>query len=370
MHSASRILIAELDSPAQAQRFAAAGPEKAARAVTELTGMLRVGMLVSDSILVTDAMLLDGQYFVTLGPEGVLREVGGSQARYPLTVTGPHATLRDGLRARLEREEFQWSLPNVHSGIVPADVQRSWDEWLRFVEAGLIRYEQQTASAAPLRTGTPPARTEDALARLHASGIGDMAYRSQAWSAIAELELDEAERVDVRTWWTDAYLRMIAENASADWISFDSDTERPLALRAQDIELPLSATVVEWARESTPATIAVAWDASADQRRRLHEKPTWSRMRDLSFAVTQASTAPSRWGVLIGSVMKIGIALVVIALALPGLEIGSIDSPWTWVAFVGAIATTLPFDSLWALKDLLRRDPRARLVLHRAGGAA
>ena len=72
-----------------------------------------------------------------------------------------------------------------------------------------------------------------------------------------------------------------------------------------------------------------------------------------------------RRGVIFGSLIRLALALCVVALAIPGVGIGSLDNPWTWLAFVGVIATTVPWDALVALLGLLRRDPRATLMLHR-----
>jgi hypothetical protein len=213
----------------------------------------------------------------------------------------------------------------------------------------------------------PPVKTAEQLERIVASGLGGTVYRSTALKLIEQLDADESIQEPVRRWWNDAYLRMLAENAAADWLCFESDTSHAPVMRSHDVELPLSAALLEWARHSSPGTIAVAWDASERQRRRLHQKPNWWRMRDLAFALTEVSSAPSRLGVLAGSAVKTIVAIVVVALALPGIEIGSVDSPWTWVAFAGVIATTVPFDSLKALVRLMKPEPRVRLVLHRGG---
>ncbi|MCK8477091.1 hypothetical protein [Microbacterium aurugineum] len=365
MAAASRVLIAELDSPAQARLFESGARE----AIAELTGMLRIGMLVSTEILVTDAMLLDGAYFAALGPDGVMRELGASPARYPLTITGVHPTLRDGLQARLQNEDFRWSLPALRGAVdVPEDVRRVWDEWLRLVETGIIRYEQQTVGGAPLRLARMPAVSPDERLLVEEARLDEIRHRSRAWLEIDRLPLSEPSREIVRRWWSDAYLRMIAENAGADWVTFGAETAGPLVLGEHDVEVPLSTALVAWARESTAATVALAWDASGRQRRSLRARPSWSGMRALAFAATQVAAVPSRQSVLRTSIAKLLIALFVVALAVPGFGIGSVDNVWTWAAFVGVIATTVPFESLGALRGLLARDPRVRFVVHR--GAA
>lgn len=367
MRSDSRVLIAELDSPAQAERFARLG---ARTATVELTGMLRIGVLVSETVLVTEAMLLDGAYFLALGPEGVLSELGASGVRHPLTITGTSGSLSAGLQSRLDNPGFKWSLPGVVStSEIPSAIRNRWDEWLAAVESGFITYETQSRDLPPMRTGPVPIRTEAALQRVMASGLGDIRFRSDAWRIIDELDLFDDERTDVRRWWNDAYLRMIAENAEADWISFDTDTATPLALGPRDVELPLSSALIAWARGSSPATVAVARDASREQQEQLRRRPDWTRMRNLAFSASQVTATSSRPGVLYGSYAKLAIALVLVALALPGLDVGAIDSPLTWIAFVGVVATTVPFDSLWALVRLLAKEPRARLVLHTRGTA-
>lgn len=362
---ATRILIAELDSLAQATRFA----DRGARAATvELTGMLRLGMLVSGDILITDAMLLDGAYFLSLGPEGLLRELGAAYAHYPLTITGTYATLREGLRARRNDSSFLWSVPEIRSASgVPANIEAAWEDWLRAVEAGLITYEKQSGSGSPLRLGGIPIEHRDDAelgAAIAAAELSETRSRSVAFARIDGLGLSEEDSAPVRAWWNTAYLRMIAENVRADWVSFETDVRRPIVVREQDVELPISADFVDWARRSTPATISLAWDASRSQRLRLRERPTWGRMRDLAFVATQAGSVRTRRAVLTGSTAKVLIAIVVIVLALPQWDIGALDNPWTWVAFAGALLATVPFDSLLALRSLLTREPRARFVLY------
>ncbi|WP_460800576.1 hypothetical protein [Microbacterium sp. GXF6406] len=193
--SARRILIAELDSPAQAQRFS----EKGARAaITELTGMLRVGVLVSGSILVTDAMLLDGEYFMTLGPEGVLNELGATRAAFPLTITGPDADLRAGLDRRRRNPDFRWSMAAARDGQVSREILRRWDAWIDLVESGTVRYEQQLSVDASLRTGEPPVASEQERLLIEHARLGEERYRSEAWRKIDLLDVDDETRQRIR----------------------------------------------------------------------------------------------------------------------------------------------------------------------------
>lgn len=141
-----RVLIAEMDSIAQRARYDAKDHHAA---TTELSGMLRIGRLVSEHILLTDVMVLDGCYFMRLGPEGVIRELGATEAQFPLTITGHYPSLGEGLSARLSDADFSWSLDNVHRGReVPASVTNTWQQWLDYVERGIVRYEQQTGQFA------------------------------------------------------------------------------------------------------------------------------------------------------------------------------------------------------------------------------
>lgn len=139
--AANRILIAEMDSIAQRARYDTKDHHVA---TTELSGMLRIGRLVSEHILLTDAMVLDGSYFMRLGPEGVIRELGATEAQFPLTITGHYSSLREGLEVRLANADFVWSLENFRQGHeAPSSITNTWQQWLDYVERGIVRYEQQ-----------------------------------------------------------------------------------------------------------------------------------------------------------------------------------------------------------------------------------
>lgn len=368
--AATRILVSELDSSAQADRFA----RDPAGATAELTGMLRLGVLISRRVLLTDAMLLDGAYFMRLGPEGVLRELGTTQARCPLTVTGRAPSLREGLEQRLADPGFRWSLGVVeHGATPPVWVEEAWDEWIRFVDDGFIGYEQQDPGFPERLSIERPAFAHGASPEF-VEELRGVLKRSDAWARIeaglAAGDLSAHEHDRLKQWWNAGYSLLIAEKTGADWMSFESGHLDTGAGSISQLHLP--ERLVTWAKESTPATTALAWDASAKQRTRLHERPTWRRMRDLAYAVTQVAATSSRGGVLMGSVLRLLVAALVILLAVPGWEVDALDHPLTWIVFAGVILTTIPFDSLLALVELLKPDKRTTLILRgaqRRGGA-
>lgn len=354
----SRILISELDSPAQRIRFDERGPRQA---IIDISGMLRVGMLISRTVLLTDAMLLDGTYFTTLGPDRVLRELGGSEARYPLIITGTAATLQEGLDQRLRTPGFLWSLQGVeHDKPVPAAIREAWDQWIRYVDSGIIRYEQQKSSVPTMRLDSPPFEHS-----ANADLIGKLAlepFRSRAWKTIDAAHLEPGDEKKILAWWNSGYLRMIAENAAADWVTFEGSSSIPAATRTGEIQLPTR--LLEWAQTASASTVAVAWDSSRKQRERLRSNPSWARIRDLAYTATQVGAIVSRRSVLLDAGFKVLIAAVAILVAIPGLELSSIDHPLTWALFLGVVISTLPYDSLAALIGLLKRDSRTALILH------
>lgn len=357
--STTRILIAELDSPAQRARFDSRGSRQA---IVELTGMLRAAMLISRTVLVTDAMLLDGSYFVTLGPEGVLREMGANLTGYPLVVTGKFDSLREGLRSRLDNPGFHWSVKGIEFGQpVPENVRRSWQRWLSYIDDGIIDYEVQSdmekkldLSETPLGLILDPVLIRDLRAEPR---------RSLAWKRIDRAALSSLDRERAKSWWNGGYLRLIAKNAEADWVSFEAGSTRDFPLQDHQIQLPKR--LLEWTRESTPATIAFAWDSTSAQRDRLHGDPGWAQLRDLAYAVTQVTRTASRRRALLDAISKTGIALLVIALALPSWEQTALENPLTWVVFAGGVLATIPFGALKSLQELSKRDEATALLIHK-----
>lgn len=270
LRSGGRLLIAEFDSPAQARSFDDRDPAVALR---ELTQRLRVGMIVAESVVVTDAMVLDGAYFLALGPSGVLRDLGLSTVQLPLLITGRAISLAQALEDRRADPEHLWA----SAGFVPSrrwhppeSVIRVWDEWIDAEERGLLRYEQQEISSSTvMRFGDLP--TLSASGKACAARLRRTVKRSVAENMLRLSVLTHEERAVLRDWWSDAYMRLIAENARADWLSFrGSHASRPEE-RQGAVMLALPERLKTWAEMATPAAVAEARGCTTALRKRLVE---------------------------------------------------------------------------------------------------
>lgn len=359
-HTAHRVLIAEMDSIAQRARYDAKDHHVA---TTELSGMLRIGRLVSEHILLTDVMVLDGCYFMRLGPEGVIRELGATEAQFPLTITGHYPSLGEGLSARLANADFAWSLDNVHRGReVPTSVTNTWQQWLDYVERGIVRYEQQTGQFALPAGAAYPLEHEGAEA-LQAA-LEQTLGRGAAFTTINGALEGEPERERIRDWWNVRYLDGISRVTGADWLSFEPADE-PSRRMGENEQIRLPERLRTWAESNGSATISLAWDHTVKQRAALHRKPSQTALRALTFSAMQVSQAPTRTGVLTDATLKIFIALAVITAEIIGLQITDALPFLSASALTILVLSTFPFGSLSTLLSNLKPDRHSLLLLSR-----
>lgn len=356
MSYAGEVLIADLDSPAQLERFR--NQVSSGSAIAELTGMVRVARLISSRILVTDAMLLDGTYFMSLGPEGVLQELGANRSDFPFVVTGTASTLRESLDSRLNNPNFTWSLPEMGNNQEPSQLLIArWNEWIRLVESGVIEYRVQVPTAE-MKFARPPL-TESSSQRI-IEDLRDISRRSEAWAAIDESSLNDGEKQAVRSWWNSAYLQLIASNAGADWISFSANADQVANRSSNTLRVPKR--LVSWARDSAPATVAIAWDTTANLRSTFERKPTWSSLRNLAFALTQTTQSSSRRMVIAESIVKIIVTGFVVLFALPDFEETAFYASFVWAIFGFVALTSLPYRAIKNLVVLMIPDPATLIV--------
>lgn len=352
-----QVLIADLDSPTQRERFVHQSEPGAA--IAELTGMIRVARLISERILITDAMLLDGNYFMSLGPAGVLQELGTNRSDFPFIVTGTAPSLRQWLESRLENAEFAWSLLELSDRERPSTHLLSrWEDWIALTENGTIRYVVQSGDA-DMVFGEPPALAgvDQLLAELR-----DTNRRSDAWAKIDCCDRTADEKNLLREWWNVAYLQLIAAKAGADWISFSQNRAQRGKIAQNVLRVPKK--LIVWATESSPATIALAWDATLKLRADFNRRPSWVRLRNLAYGSTEVIESPSRRMVLAESVIKVVIACVVLIFALPGVSESEVYKSYVWLIFGFGVLTTLPYRAIKNLVSLMTPDDASIIVTY------
>ena len=218
----------------QTERYAT-NPELA---TAELTGMLRTGRRMSEAVLVTDVMVLDGTYFMMLGPECVLRELGARDSEFPLVLTGTSDSLTSALKKRVDSPDFPWYLESVSSeNQAPQWVRDRWQEWISFEEHGFIRYATQFGEfKLPTDTARPAADSPDAG---FFTALENEKTRRNAIALIKDSTLNPTDQKNVSRWWNALYLRAIATGADADWLSFEAPETQPLATDHDDDSLHL-----------------------------------------------------------------------------------------------------------------------------------
>jgi hypothetical protein len=357
-----RVLISELDSLVQARLFRASRsrPEDA---IETLTAYLRVGSLVADRVVITDAMLLDGAYFLTLGPTGVAAALGRGAGPLPLLVTSPHASLAEALRSRLRKRGFQWSLDSTPLGRAagakrwPTSTASAWQEWISASERGLIDVEMQVDE--PLTMLFPPAPSVSARARAVEKALRREKARSEALKTLRLANIPADDEIALRDWWSDAYVGLLARRARADWISFDSAEGAPAGYE----RIPMPSALVEWARRAGPASFSLGWDASQRRREMLLARPSWTRMRDLAFVATAVSRPASRRRVLVSAAVSVVFATAAVIVDSPFWGDSDAAQPVTWLAFAVVLVTTFPVTALRNLWGLLARESRATLTV-------
>ncbi|NLS11074.1 hypothetical protein HGQ17_13930 [Nesterenkonia sp. MY13] len=128
-----RIMIADLDSVAQRDRLNQLTTR--AQFEDETLAQIRTSLIISGKLLVTDAMLLDGAFFVHYTPRNLAHALGMAEHQLPLVILSTKDNIRDALESRLENQNFTWQL-QVTENHIPEDpwptpfVQNAWDEWI------------------------------------------------------------------------------------------------------------------------------------------------------------------------------------------------------------------------------------------------
>jgi len=368
---ASRVFIAELDSLEQARIFAEA-PGNPAAAITRITGMIRAALFLSDTVLISDSMLLDGLYFAHVSPLELAATLGVDPHRLPLMVLSSHTDLSLALEQKKANEEFVWQLEA--SALTALEIEEHWASWIHAAASGSIQISKWGAVPAGSRAGNfigdhrPPELTAipKEVELLLLRGVSAPS-RSDFFALLDEAKtIASPEHAEVlnqfQQWWNARYLDKLAELNDASWIRFISEVNRVTAASPNRKVLNVSGIFLANLEGMSPARYAVVYESVTRQRAQFIEQPSSWRLRNLIFAATNLLQAPSRPHVLRSSVFKVLFAGLAILLAVPNLAIAGVDGiSLAWIAFAVGALLSLPFGELLTLWTLAKSSTKAQL---------
>ncbi|MEO6200896.1 MAG: hypothetical protein ABIX44_07020 [Cryobacterium sp.] len=363
-----RALIDELDSLQQARAYSGKGGITQTIAEAQILGMIRTGVLLSEHVLITDSMLLDGVFFLSIGPTELAARLGRTGLPLPLILSTRSASLRAALEAKQNNPQFIWQL-REHGFLgagesdfawPPPRVQQAWSAWIEASERGLLPHDTEhvqhpkafdTAIQTAFLAYAGRREFEGPAADLVASAANQTrrsGFQLEYDSALAQ-STQPADVEAVGTWWNDAYLDAVAHVTNADWMRFGPRTahdqpgkERGNASRRR---FHFSGSIVDTLTAAPPAVFASLHYAVSPQRARLAKRPSQSAVNGVGYAVRQHLTIPSRRGVVTSSGIRFLLAAIAFAVGLP-----FVPERWDWVdtAWILALVTlaSLPWDQL------------------------
>lgn len=350
----SRVLVLEFDSVRQAERFAAA--EDPRDVVTELMGMLRAALLISDRVLLTDSMILDGVFFAHMPPEVLAQALGVPVQDLPITVICSHDSLQASLRAKRRDRTYVWQLDDHLSANAK---RRHFDTWVTTRSLVLEPY----VALAPFRpfddqwrAGLSRAAQRYLATAVHLTKRSEFVRLDARMRAAHPSDDDVAE---VALWWHTSYLIAIAVSAHADWLRFDAPPPGSDGLarhaRPGRRRLYVADEVTRLATRMTPAVFGQVRYLTEESRAAVHEKPTGLRMRNLTYAIKKPLEKHNRIGAIASAAMRLLIGAAAAAVALPFLGDLFPAAQVAWAAFAVVAVASTPWDAVRSLFDALRR---------------
>lgn len=379
-------MVADLDSVNQAERWRLGWLERhpdedlpssprlspigtlSADAVSWFSGVLRSADLLSDTILVTDAQLLDGIFFQALGPARVHRIIGrvdfGATA---ITVLARGTSLEESLRRMAldgwAHGGFRWSvlapwaLGTEAVGPLPPDpsslslvrhapagavarrlawalavavgrsaeepsfvhLARAWQSWIDAERDGLVALERYAPAPQRCWEGAVAGweLPRDPRLRTRATAMAAQPVRSAALALLERTDdsapLTTREREELEAWYKSVYLDFLATNNRADWIDIVGGrlSERggtPTAERQQQ-RLVLRGSGPELLGEMPPEQFELFAHQSRGVIARYRERPTQPALDGIAYAIAGASVQYDREADVRRSVLQLAVTL-------------------------------------------------------------
>lgn len=375
-----RIMVAELDSIAQWDLVSSY--QAPSQAVTEMSGMLRAALVLGGRVLVTDSMLLDGWYFLSLGPQGVAQQLGLAPTALPFAVIGVGDSLGDSLELKRHDQDFIWqSLTRTTALWTEEDLDSRWREWVEAAGRGDFGYERvgQQPVGTPVfrvqipaehRAGLHPA-SEDFLRRIESlagrSAFFRLVHRERQQllaetDAVAASQRTEELALLERHWHVE-YSRHLARRNQANWVQFRAHSASDAAKAAPDaVSLRMPAAFVRLMQECTAGAFATIYSALGETQKKLLRKPSNGALQNLAFACSGLLEVPHRRRKISSAVARAIIAVAAIAAAVPGQQTEFFGVGTAWLTFGAAALATVPWSDVPTFFSLIKVEERTEIV--------
>lgn len=333
--------LVNLDSVAQRETFEV----DEINSFKELTGVLRVGCLLTGTLYMTDAQVLDGTLLLRIGPRGVINRIGTSfeifaraetleQSLYKFFNNGGEnlrhieiSALRNLSfedRIELGRKITLFSTKDFDElvaqfGVVDAianvlkfcgvsnenieELTECWQSWIdadrkgdltvRNRPYGQLKMTEQALRKPLKNLITNKSRLTDI--ELVLEQIDASATRSEIRALIESLNFSVEEKITVREWLDTVYICSIAETYDAIAVELPRSSVQRLAQRktSDESKLLLSVESIERLSSVRIATFEIIYDKTRDDARKWRENRKGRHIKHLASTVDRDTTTDS-----------------------------------------------------------------------------
>lgn len=370
----------------------------APHAINWLTGTLRTADLVSETILITDAQLLDGVFFQALGVERVHEILGRSDLDPPtFTILGRAVSLEESLRRLVvgpgDLGHFEYSVfsalgadtrdlrarlqavdPTGVDQAAPGEVARQaiaafaeagagnddlrarllagWEAWIEAEATGRIGFEQYRTAGAGFavvadKWWTPVLNTGPG--RDLAAVLREVSKRSDALRAIAESGLPADLEEHVRAWYETVYIDYVATNNEADWLDLAGGRFSDVTVRRRrssgKASIPLRGSAPMHLGQMPLATYQQLRYRSREAQAAWRTEPSARAMDRIAYAIENTAAAPDltrdRRALLTGLslTLLLSVGLVLLTSVLGTIPVGLWLIPLLTIGLTVAVET-------------------------------
>lgn len=314
-------------------------------AFDDLTGVLRVGCLLTGTLLLTDAQVLDGALMLRIGPRGVFSRIGTSFEIYARadslenslyqffdnggeylrhielsSLTNMNTEERINLGYRISQvsskhfKELSTRLGVVNAvnevlrscGVEQTQADELADCWRSWIDADnngdLVTHERPygkldmslQAQRKPLKNLIPE-KSKLPQVELVLNMVEGSSTRSEIRALIQSLELSDDEKTTIREWLDSIYVCSIAKTYDSIAVELPRSSVKRLAQRrtAEESKLLLSTESVDRLSNVRISTFEIIYDKTRDDAKKWREDKKERHIKHLASTVNRDTNSDS-----------------------------------------------------------------------------